>query len=221
MLCSLLNQEPSTKNKALNPIIFALELVSPHLVLVRAIFEGLALGFKVDAPAARNHLAAHLVIFGGAERHVGEVCVFDRLLFDVARVDSQAFGEILPSVLNCTVFANCHNDDSNDPFVFFVPAINDAILNLKTVSRKGAKETKPQIGIYIFFAPLRLGFAALREISSSQVAKEVLQQRGHCNRRGFGAQDAAAERDYMEISCPCGFDLLVRPAAFRTNQGRY
>src|SRR6185369_10097143 len=47
----------------LNPIILAFEFVSPDLVLVRAIFEGLTLGFELDAPAARHHLAAHFVVF--------------------------------------------------------------------------------------------------------------------------------------------------------------
>jgi hypothetical protein len=108
----------------LNSVIFALELVSSDLVLVRAIFEGLPLDFELDAPAARDHLAAHLVVFCRAERHIWEVCVFNRLLFDGAGIDFQALREIVPSVLNCTIFADCHNDDSNDPSEFFVPAIN-------------------------------------------------------------------------------------------------
>jgi len=48
---------------SLDPIILALEFVSSDLVLVRAVFVGLALGFELNAPAARDHLAAHFVVF--------------------------------------------------------------------------------------------------------------------------------------------------------------
>lgn len=49
----------------------------------------------------------------------------------------------------------------------------------------------------------------------------MLQQSSNRNRGGFGAQDAAAERDYMEISCPRAFNFLVRPAALRTHESSH
>jgi hypothetical protein len=71
----------------LDPVVLTLELIKPHLVLVGAVFVILAVCAEADAPAGRDHLAAHLAVFRGAERHVRKVVVFHRLLFDGARVD--------------------------------------------------------------------------------------------------------------------------------------
>src|SRR5688500_16800545 len=67
VLCSSNYKAQSSKYKDLNAIIFALEFESSNLILIRAIFVGLSLGFKADAPAARDHLPAHLAVLCRAE----------------------------------------------------------------------------------------------------------------------------------------------------------
>src|SRR5262249_16769380 len=101
----------------LNAIILSLELESPDLILIRAIFVGLALGLELDAPAARDHLAAHLAGFGCAESHVRKVCVFYRPFFDVGGLDVQAFGQIAAGVFDCVVFIVCHYESKRTPGV--------------------------------------------------------------------------------------------------------
>src|SRR5436190_15486714 len=77
-----------------NSVILSLKLVRPYLVFVGAVFIGLSLRFQADAPAAGDHLPAHLVVFGRAQRHVGEVGVFNRSLFDVRSVHLQSLRQI-------------------------------------------------------------------------------------------------------------------------------
>src|SRR5262249_2841270 len=78
------------------------------LVLVGAIFVVLTVCAEPDAPAASDHLAAHLVVCGGAESHVREVGVLHRLLLNVARIDFEPLRQILASLLDRVVFADGH-----------------------------------------------------------------------------------------------------------------
>src|SRR5262245_20970511 len=91
-----------------NPVILAFKLVSPDLILIRAVFVRFSLSVKGDAPAARDHHAAHFAVFGGAQRHIGEVGVFDRFLFDTGGVDFEPFSEVISSFLDCVIFTVWH-----------------------------------------------------------------------------------------------------------------
>jgi hypothetical protein len=78
-----------------NLVVRPLVLVEPQLILIGAILTGAALfRFQADAPARGYHLPAHLAFDGSAERHIGEIGLFDLLLFDLIIGDAQAFGHI-------------------------------------------------------------------------------------------------------------------------------
>src|SRR5829696_1346256 len=49
----------------------------------------------------------------------------------------------------------------------------------------------------------------------------MLQQHYYGECGGFRAQNASAERNDMEISCPCALKLFIRPATFGTHQRCY
>ena len=59
-----------------NAIVLPFVLVKAKLILIGAILVVAAAGGKADAPAPGDHLAAHLVVFAGAQSHV-------RVSFDI------------------------------------------------------------------------------------------------------------------------------------------
>jgi len=109
---------PNRANRTyLNSVILALEVESPDLIFISAVFVGFSLRFEFDAPAACDHLAAHLAVFSRAQRHVREVGIFDRLLFDVRGVDVQAPGQVFLGVLDCGIFIDCHTRFKRPPWI--------------------------------------------------------------------------------------------------------
>src|SRR6185503_19822317 len=103
-----------------NAVVLALVFVKAKLVFVGAILVGAAVGGKADAPVAGDHLAAHLVVFGGAERHIGKVGIFNGIA-DFRRINVEAPRQIVASFVYCFFFCHSAFAVSDDLQRCFVP----------------------------------------------------------------------------------------------------
>lgn len=82
--------------------------MQPHLMLVRSILKGLAVGPQPDTPARRDHLPAHFIRDRRTQSRVRKVSIIHSLGFDIAFADTQPLGQILACFLDCLFFAQSH-----------------------------------------------------------------------------------------------------------------